>query len=117
MMNVKVMVLVSVVVFFMATPMMAADTELCQKISAYQDDAAFFVAYSKKDGKPIAIIESIGCSVRETLEKGSSIPLDFIMTLKEKEVETIESSVLRVHGSPGCYIPKAGGGWKCICCP
>lgn len=117
MMNVKALVLVSVVVFFAATSIVTADTDLCSEINKYKDEAAFFVAYSKEDGKPIAIIESIGCSVREKLEKGSSIPLDFIMTLKEKEVEIIESSVLRVHGSPGCYIPKAGGGWKCICCP
>ena len=119
MMNVKIVMLVSVVVFFVATSIVTADTDLCQKISTYKDEAAFFVAYSKTDGKPIAIIESPECDV--VMEgKEASIPLDVLIKLKErgeKKVDIIDYPVLHVHGSPGCYVPKAGGGWKCVCCP
>ena len=121
MMNVKVLVLVSVVVFFAATSIVTADTDLCRQINEYKDKAAFFVAYSKQDGKPIAIIESLssGCTL-EGHGKEESIPLEFLIKLQErgeKKVDIIDSPVLHVHGSPGCYVPKAGGGWKCVCCP
>jgi len=121
MMKGKSMMLVSVVVLFAATSIATADTELCSQINEYKDKAAFFVAYSKEDGKPIAIIESLssGCTVVDQ-GKEDSIPIDILIRLKEhdeKKVDIVSFPMLHVHGSPGCYVPKAGGGWKCVCCP
>ena len=80
--------------------------------------AAFFVAFSKRDGEPIAVIPGKDCQL---IEKGClPIPSRIVADLAEKRgkdnLETKSYTFNHVHGSPGCYIPTAQGGWKCICC-
>jgi len=57
--------------FFTVSPTIAEDTELCRKISALQNDAAYFVAYGKENGQPIAIIEALGF---EVVKEGKHLP-------------------------------------------
>lgn len=112
------------------TPIMAEGAELCERINAVRDQAAFFVAYGKETGAPIAVIEAPGFTVlaeggptREEKEKGqpASISLEKLIPLlqkiseQEKVVDTIDSPTIFVHGSPGCYIKTSTGGWKFIC--
>lgn len=80
--------------------------------------AAFLVAFSKRDGEPIAVIAGKDCSV---IEEGClPIPSKLIAQLLEKRdkenLETLSYTFSHVYGSPGCYIPTGRGGWKCICC-
>ncbi|MEE4111876.1 MAG: hypothetical protein V2I40_03615 [Desulfobacteraceae bacterium] len=98
------------------------DSNFYAEIEKVKDDAVFFVAHSKANGEPFAIIEAPGCTA---IKKGSSATIptkDLIEVLKELEgrgevyVDTTATTVIHVHGSPGCYIKTASGGWKCICC-
>jgi hypothetical protein len=116
----KAVVLVCVTLFCLAAPILAEEPFQVQ-IDAAKDKAAFFVAYDRATGEPFAVIESPGYKVLKE-GKTPSIALDDFKTLLEelgksgvKDVETISSTVIYVHGSPGCYIKTASGGWKCIC--
>jgi hypothetical protein len=94
------------------------DTEFFDEIMKHKDTAAFYVAYSKATGEPYEIIPAPGC---EVIDKGTgSVPIDLYERLKKERgvsnIDHICSIVEHVHGSPGCYIKTASGGWKCICC-
>jgi hypothetical protein len=94
------------------------DQRIIDELREVAHRAAFLVAFSKRTGEPIAVIAGKDCNV---LEKGClPVPSKLITELGEKlgkeNLETISYTFNHVYGSPGCYIPSAGGGWKCICC-
>lgn len=98
------------------------DDEFKKQIEAVQKQAAFFVAHSNINGAPLAVIASPGAKIlkesRDTsinLEEFIGILTELKDKCKKTHVENICSDVLHVHGSPGCYIKTASGGWKCIC--
>ena len=94
------------------------DERIFAELKEVAHKTAFFVAFSKRGGEPIAVIAGKDCSV---IEKGClPIPSKLIAQLLEnrgkENIETISYTFNHVFGSPGCYIPNGRGGWKCICC-
>ena len=114
----KGIVLVCVMLFCLAAPILAEEFQT--QIDEAKNKAAFFVAYDKDTGEPFAVIESPEFKVIKQ-GKTPSITLDELKNLLDElgksgeKVVDIGSSVMYVHGSPGCYIRTASGGWKCIC--
>ncbi len=92
--------------------------DIIKELEEVLPQTAFLVAFEKKTGEPFAILAGPKCRVID--EGKGPVPLELFKVLQNEYKKTVmeisSSTVLRVHGSSGCYIPKAGGGWKCICC-
>jgi hypothetical protein len=94
------------------------DQRIIDELREVINKAAFFVAFSKRDGEPIAAIAGKDCPV---IEEGClPIPVKVLTDLAEKRgkeyLETKNYTFNHVHGSPGCYFTSARNGYKCICC-
>jgi len=78
-------------------------------------DKTMFIVFYDEKAEVIDVHPWSECKKEVFPHPKDEIPVAFLNT-KGKHCESKSTPILRVHGSPGCWI-IVGGVLYCICCP